>query len=89
MYEFKGKLFNYAQTHGFDEPNYIFKNEGFPHAPRFRITVNVAGHVFTASETFKRRKDAEHFISKLAFETLSQQARANVVSTSFLKVPYF
>jgi dsRNA-specific ribonuclease len=89
MYAFKGKLIRYAQTRGFDLPNYTFKNEGFSHAPCFHATVDVAGHTFTAPETFKCRKDAEHFISKLAFESLSRQASHNVVSsTSFIRVTY-
>ncbi|KAJ1704502.1 hypothetical protein LUZ63_004281 [Rhynchospora breviuscula] len=84
---FKGKLFTFALTHGFGQPNYTFKNEGYPHAPLFRATVDVAGRTFTASETFKHLKDAHHFVSKLALDTLSHHttATANVPDPSFLK----
>lgn len=92
MCDFKSKLFGYAHSHGCDGPNYTFQNEGFPHCPCFRVTLHVAGHphhTFTAPKTFKRRKDAEQFVSQLAFQTLSQQAPPNAFpfSTSFLRVP--
>ncbi|KAF3339549.1 Double-stranded RNA-binding protein 4 [Carex littledalei] len=89
MYVFKDKLISYARAHGFDKPNYHLKCQGAPHAPCFRATVDVAGHTFTSPETFNRRKDAEHFISKLAFQSLSHQqvavAPANVIANNACK----
>ncbi|XP_078154064.1 uncharacterized protein LOC144549207 [Carex rostrata] len=85
MYLYKGKLITYATTHGFDKPDYQFESQGLPHELCFRATVHVAGQSFSSPETFSRRKDAEHFISKLAFESLSTQTQPNVPSISFLQ----
>jgi len=66
----KNRLQEFAQRASIHLPVYQTFNEGSLHNPQFRSSVIVDGATFVSPCTFVKRKEAEQYVAKFAFENI-------------------
>lgn len=69
---YKNRLQEYTQKLGLPLPEYLIRNEGFQHAPKFRARVLVNGKSYVSVGTFPQRKEAEQDAAKVALQSINE-----------------
>ncbi|GJN03378.1 hypothetical protein PR202_ga20815 [Eleusine coracana subsp. coracana] len=74
----KNRLQEFSQKTHKKLPIYKIENEGEDHLPKFKCTVEVGGQIFSSTQSFRRRKEAEQDAARVAYETLVTRDNGDV-----------
>lgn len=74
----KSRLQEFCQRTHKKLPVYKIEIEGAPHLPKFKCTVEVDGQKFSSTQSFSRRKEAEHDAARVACDTLLTRDKGDV-----------
>jgi dsRNA-specific ribonuclease len=66
----KNRLQEFAQQMHKKLPIYNIESEGEHHIPKFKCTVEICGQLFSSTQSFSRRKEAEQDAARVAYEAL-------------------
>jgi dsRNA-specific ribonuclease len=80
----KNRLQQFAQRMYQKLPIYKSEFEGEHHVPKFKCTVEVGGQLFSSTQSFSRRKEAEQDAARVAYETLVTRDKGAVKDLSAL-----
>jgi dsRNA-specific ribonuclease len=74
----KNRLQEFAQQMHEKLPIYTIESEGEVHLPKFKCTVEVCGQLFSSTQSFSRRKEAEQDAARVAYEALATKDKGDV-----------